>query len=138
MVIQYPIYSLTHQEVNLPCERSYQVGENYIFTGDKKLITSNGISSVNDYNGNTLYLTPGVVVTPCKNQYINYEEFNFNKDKSSGRKINRYHYMLTSRGCPSNCKCGCCGYQYQIGDNPECNCEKTDPIDPGKQKCIIS
>jgi hypothetical protein len=78
------------------------------------------------------------MVTICKNQYIDYKEFDWGKT-GNAKTVIRVHFTCNIKGCKSNCSCGCCNYTYSIGDKtPVCNCTQKPPIDPGKQECIIS
>jgi len=127
---KYPIYSLTCQEIGINSESDYIVNEKYTFNGENKLITSNGISSISDSAGNTVYLTSGELVTPCKNQYINHRDFMDEK-----KILCHMHFKVS--GHSSNCQCGSCNYRFDFNNEPVCNCEQKPSIDPGEEKCNI-
>ena len=127
---KYPIYSLTCNEIGINSVSDYSVNEKYSFNGENKLITSNGISSISDSKGKTVYLTSGILVTPCKNQYINHSYL-------SDEKIIRCHMHFKVSGHSSDCICGACDYSFDFKNDPVCNCQQEPPIDPNEEKCNI-
>ena len=119
----------------------YRQGDRVVYIGEPRLMTSNGISALKTKDGANLHLMAGQVLVVCKNQYIDYRGFSFSDDL--GKKAVRTHLFIRLEGHESGCSCGHCGFTAEIISDSclessfECSCEQKDPIDPGKQACVI-
>lgn len=138
-VTNFPIITSKLNDIGLDSIEDIHPLDTVCYEGDSKLITaSNGISSLKNDEGETFMVDSGTRVTICKNQYIDYKDFDWGKT-GNAKTVIRVHFTCNVKGCESNCSCGCCNYRYSIGDEtPVCNCTQKPPIDPGKQQCIIS
>lgn len=117
----------------------FKAGDRVLYTGKPQLLTaSNGISSLRS-DGKALYLQPGTRLIVCKNQYgkdgvLTYQGL-------LGHHRIRCHFRLEAIQKEQhgfNCRCGACGHAWNVIDCGECACEQEEPIDAGKQQCIIS
>lgn len=112
---------------------SYSAGEVVLNPNDETIM--NGFSTMKDINGKSLVLPKGFKLIVCKNQYI--DKCNYMGKDKLGEKTLRCHFVTDRTGHHSDCSCGRCDYRYNLREHSFCPCIQQEPIDPGKEQCIV-
>ncbi len=81
-------------------------------------------------------LVAGNRLEVCKNQFIDYLDFPWEKEGEEGEPVVRAHFKLVGKGEHGDCVCGACGFEWLFAEDV-CACEQKEPLDAGKQPCLL-
>ncbi len=109
------------------------------FTSHQK-VTYNG-KDVRLYNGMSdsfkVDLVAGKILVVCKNQFIDHLDYKYLWEKEDEDKsVVRAHFKLIGKGEHGDCLCGACGFEWLFAEDV-CDCEQEEPLDAGKQRCLL-
>jgi hypothetical protein len=115
---------LNHGKLTLEDVKNNTTLDSVIYTGKIQRILQNGISDCYKVD-----LKPGHKLYICKNQYIDFEDF-------EKRKVLNCHFGLEAKNThTSGCTCGSCGYNWKFKET-KCNCEQQPPL-VANEDCVI-